>query len=70
MKPWVYIEITCIKCAGYIAHGHVRTGSTFSRVRDTVFKEAEEKGAVMDKENGEVTCIRCLTPMSEWISDG
>jgi len=65
MKPWVYIEITCIKCAVYIAHGHVRNGHSFSRVRDMVFKEAKEKKAVMDEETGEVTCIKCLTPMSE-----
>jgi hypothetical protein len=31
-----------------------------------VFKEAKEKKAVMDEETGEVTCIRCLTPASEW----
>lgn len=65
MKPWVYIEITCIKCAGYIAHSHVRNGKSFSRVRDIVFKEAKQKGAVMSEETGEVTCVRCHLPNTD-----
>lgn len=65
-NPWIYIEITCIKCAKPISNGHVRNAHSFVPARKTLMKEAAAEGAVLDKETGEVTCIQCLTPMREW----
>jgi len=65
MSVLVYVEITCEKCASYMAHTHVRFAKDFTRRRNEIWKEVQKTGAKRDKE-GRVTCIKCLTPMSEW----